>query len=188
MGGELKPEEHLRLLFWMARRLANRHRKDPCELVSHGWLGLCKAASTYNPDRGASPATWAGRWIVHFICRGERDHGNRRPLFGPKAKPWRPHLASRPRPNAVDGVDLALDARVDHVAAVISADGSMSIRRAVRLIPDRRQRVCVYLRYLRGWNDERICKVIGRKRDRVRLAIVAGLKCLREQLREEDFF
>jgi RNA polymerase sporulation-specific sigma factor len=48
----IDPAEHTRLVFFVANQVARRYRRDADALVGVGYLGLVRAARTFDPARG----------------------------------------------------------------------------------------------------------------------------------------
>ena len=59
-------ERNLRLVAHIVKKYSN-HSKDGEDLISVGTIGLIKAISTYNADRGVKLATYAARCIDNTI-------------------------------------------------------------------------------------------------------------------------
>jgi len=65
-------EHNLRLVAFVAKKY-NNHAKDAEDLISVGTIGLIKAISTFNIDKGARLATYAIRCIENAILT-QRKH------------------------------------------------------------------------------------------------------------------
>ena len=71
-------ERNLRLVAHIVKKYSN-HSKDGEDLISVGTIGLIKAISTYNADRGVKLATYAARCIdneVLMFLRSSKKHSN----------------------------------------------------------------------------------------------------------------
>jgi len=69
-------ERNLRLVAHVAKKYSN-HAKDGEDLISVGTIGLIKAVSTYNPDKGVRLATYAARCIdneIRMFIRAAKKH------------------------------------------------------------------------------------------------------------------
>jgi RNA polymerase sigma factor (sigma-70 family) len=64
---------HLRFASWIASKYVG-FGLDLDDLVQEGCIGLIKAASRFNPDRGASFSTMATWWIRQACKQASRDH------------------------------------------------------------------------------------------------------------------
>jgi RNA polymerase sigma factor (sigma-70 family) len=63
-------EKHLRLVYWVARRYRSTRAVQDLgmeEAIASGMVGLCKAATRYDPDRGIKFCTYAVYWIRSSI-------------------------------------------------------------------------------------------------------------------------
>ena len=59
-------ERNLRLVAHMAKRYSN-HAKDNEDLISVGTIGLIKAITSFNPNKGTRLATYAAKCIDNAI-------------------------------------------------------------------------------------------------------------------------
>jgi len=60
-------ERNLRLVAHMAKRY-NNHAKDNEDLISVGTIGLIKAITSFNPNKGTRLATYAAKCIDNAIA------------------------------------------------------------------------------------------------------------------------
>ncbi len=182
MTAMLRPEEHVGLLYLLAKEAGRRYRKDPHELASHGALGLMRAARTYDPASGASPATWVSQCVRSEMLNGEIDRGSRLPLFGPGGRERRRNWRSDDLPRR-ESIDLSrLPRERDPASEAAARDEASRLRAVVGWLHCRRQRLCLRLHYWRGWSQAAIGRAIGVSETRVRQVIAAGLEQVRSML------
>jgi len=65
-------ERNLRLVAHVAKKYSN-HAKDSEDLISVGTIGLIKAVSTFNSDKGVKLATYAARCIDNAMLTQRRQ-------------------------------------------------------------------------------------------------------------------
>ena len=142
-------EANLRLVVRCARDQRRRLRTTGLELmdlVSHGNIGLIKAAGKFDPSRGYRFSTYAYPWICSTIARGARRDGAliqvpEKQMHNQARLKARIEAASRSgsplslRQAAQEvGMDVALVRRLAHIANTVSIDGAAGSREEASLL------------------------------------------------------
>lgn len=75
----VKPEDHIKLVFGVAKSYVKKGPIEDSDVFSDGCLGLMKAVDTYQPEKGAF-STWAIPIIKNEIVTAYRDRMKRAKL------------------------------------------------------------------------------------------------------------
>ena len=133
-------EHNLRLVVHIIKKYYPNAR-DQDDLISIGTIGLIKAASTFDCEKGARFATYASRCIENEILMNFRS----------KKKTAQDVYLSDPIDTDKDGNALTLlDIMADETSMVEEIENKMresKLRRLVRNLPDEREREIIVLRY-----------------------------------------
>lgn len=68
-AGRQLAEDNVSLVEFVVRKYFGKSGADPEDLVSIGNIALCKAAATYNPNKGIRFCTYAAKSIVNEIIK-----------------------------------------------------------------------------------------------------------------------
>jgi RNA polymerase sporulation-specific sigma factor len=133
-------EHNLRLVVHIIKKYyANVHDQD--DLISIGTIGLIKAVSTFDCEKGTRFATYASRCIENEILM----------YFRSRRKSAQDVYLSDPIDTDKDGNALTLlDIMADEVSMVEHVEGRLRVQQLHRLIaalPDEREREIIMLRY-----------------------------------------
>jgi RNA polymerase sigma factor (sigma-70 family) len=186
MSGELRPENHVGLLFWLAGRNAKKYGRSRDEMVSHGAIGLMRAAEMYDATRGTRESTYAASCIKTAMFRGEYECGNSLPLVRPCPNilhGWG-RFRGRELPNiSIAAISVATEPRSANVIDdVIRREGAAMVRAALKRLRNRRQQLFLLLYFWRGWKMPRIAARAGCSKERVKAVIDEGLAHIRKAI------
>jgi RNA polymerase sigma factor (sigma-70 family) len=152
---------------------------EPVELLRALYPPLLATAKVLS--RGRDPEDLVQQALVEMLVRYPQFEGISHPLG--YAKTVVAHLAYR-RNRSRASMDAPLDL-LDQLEEA-SADGwedgvgdQLEIREAMRRLGPK-QRVCVYLRFAEGLDDQQIASVLGTKPSTVRSQISRGLRRMKE--------
>ncbi|MBR6736215.1 MAG: RNA polymerase sporulation sigma factor SigK [Oscillospiraceae bacterium] len=133
-------EHNLRLVVHIIKKY-NPNARDQDDLISIGTIGLIKAVSTFNCEKGARFATYASRCIENEILMNFRS----------KKKTAQDVYLFDPIDTDKDGNALTLlDIMADETSMVEEIENKMrasKLRRLVNELPDEREKEIIILRY-----------------------------------------
>jgi len=196
---------------WWAERMCKRYswwlKAVPMEdLVAACWVGVCQAARSYDPSRGAKFSTWAVWWMTSALQDAMGDYGTislpRRVVNDAmsnrldKSRLERVWLARRPLSLVVSGDsfyesgggectdELMPDRSMQAEEIVEQADEASRVHAALDRI-HAREAQAVRLVFLEGKTLQVAGQEMGVTRERVRQLKERGLESLRKVLEAE---
>jgi RNA polymerase sigma-B factor len=186
---------HLPLVRAMARRYARR-REELDDLIQAGSVGLVKASSRFDPDRGVAFSTFAAPSVEGEIRRHLRERGGgvRMPRevqrMSTELRRCRSELAaSLGRTPDVRELAAALDADIGEVERQLAADSEplagseyrVLIAGGLRVLTPRERRI-VFLRFHADMTERQIARTVGISQAHVSRLLEGALTKLRAEL------
>lgn len=187
LQGNIDPAEHVGIVYAIAATLRKKMppHVDVDDLVGDGMVGLLQAAAAFDPAKGVSFASYAGRRVRGAMLDGLRDrdhisrsHRARLAAAGRDA----PRVVSIDAPMARDGDGHVADlgemlSDVRHREKHIAASGQL----AELLAPlGCLERVVLRLRYGHGWSLLDIGEFVGLSESRIQQISKASMARLRD--------
>lgn len=97
-------EDNLRLAGFMAQKFINNSPLELDDLMSLCYVGLCKAAGTFDPTKGFTFSTWAASCIRFVVLKDSRYYRRHNPdymyledLLHDELTPWEQVLSNNQR-------------------------------------------------------------------------------------------
>ena len=203
-------EQNRKLAPWWAKYITRRYSwwlrgVEMDDIVAVCWVGVCLAASSYDPTKGASFSTWATWWMLSAIQSEMAHHGV---ITIPKgliddaqagrlsdqqvSRLW---LARRPLSVCPGGDKIPVEAgectdslipdRSMQAEEIVERDEQVQlVRRALKRIP-RRQAMAIRLTHLQGLTLQAAGVVMGVSKEWVRQLRNHGKAALRAALEAE---
>lgn len=175
-------ESNTGIAYAVASRWAKRAPDwtDPEELVGEAMTGLCRAAQTWDPAKGAKFSSYAWTWAEQFIRRFLADERGRGVNIPEHRKDVRVGVAGFGSLGLADGGDFAATIAAPESRAVPAADADVWAT-VYAALPDERWRRVIRLRFVDGWKLDDVGAALGISGERARQIERKALNWLRDE-------
>lgn len=177
------------LYFWVKRYrplCADRPIVDVEDLAQAGFLGLCEASATYDPEKGAAWSAWASCCIRNAMRKALGIHsGKMEPLF--LSLDDAAYKSDDDSDGATLGDTIADESVPPADENMLAIEMTQAVRDAVEALKDDRQRDFIRGKYFEGLSNSQLSDRLGVNKTSLGHVRGKALLALARDLRLQDY-